>query len=68
VFANSNSIRVRSHNRSYNGYFVDLFVRASNSVAISMYTQFGYTKYRQVIGYYSGEEDAWGNESIAATL
>mmetsp|Transcript_6826 Transcript_6826/g.13249 ORF Transcript_6826/g.13249 Transcript_6826/m.13249 type:complete len:175 (+) Transcript_6826:85-609(+) len=43
------------------GYFVDLFVRASNGVAIGMYERMGYTKYRRVLGYYSGreEEDAW---------
>ncbi len=33
-------------------YFVDLFVRVSNSVAISMYRKFGYTVYRTVLGYY----------------
>jgi len=44
--------------KTYNGYFVDLFVRHSNNVAISMYKRFGYSVYRQVIGYYSGEEDA----------
>ncbi|CAM9634701.1 unnamed protein product [Phaeothamnion confervicola] len=43
----------------YNGFFVDLFVRVSNSVAIAMYNRFGYSIYRQVIGYYSGEEDAY---------
>jgi len=42
----------------YNGYFVDLFVRKSNELAIKMYKNFGYSVYRQVIGYYSGEEDA----------
>eukprot|EP00900_Chrysochromulina_parva_P003477 jgi/Chrpa1/1312/Chrysochromulina_OHIO_Genome00010784-RA len=35
------------------GFFVDLFL------AIDMYTKFGYSLYRQVIGYYSGEEDAY---------
>lgn len=40
----------------YRGYFVDLFVRVSNSVAVGMYRKFGYTPYRQVIGYYSGAE------------
>lgn len=41
-------------------YFVDLFVRKSNALAISMYEHFGYSVYRRVIGYYSGEypEDA----------
>lgn len=55
-------VRQQSHPsvRSYDGYFVDLFVRISNAVAIQMYKKFGYTVYRQVINYYSGEEDAYG--------
>ena len=40
-------------------WFVDLFVRQSNSLAIDMYKKMGYSVYRQVIGYYSGEEDAY---------
>mmetsp|Transcript_38014 Transcript_38014/g.48470 ORF Transcript_38014/g.48470 Transcript_38014/m.48470 type:complete len:174 (-) Transcript_38014:285-806(-) len=43
----------------YNSYFVDLFVRKSNSVAIGMYRKFGYEVYREVLGYYSGEENAY---------
>eukprot|EP00465_Bigelowiella_longifila_P000890 CAMPEP_0185280992 /NCGR_PEP_ID=MMETSP1359-20130426/66463_1 /TAXON_ID=552665 /ORGANISM="Bigelowiella longifila, Strain CCMP242" /LENGTH=174 /DNA_ID=CAMNT_0027876359 /DNA_START=513 /DNA_END=1037 /DNA_ORIENTATION=- len=43
----------------HNGYFVDLYVRKSNDVAIGMYKKLGYSVYRQVIGYYSGEEDAY---------
>mmetsp|Transcript_22488 Transcript_22488/g.61301 ORF Transcript_22488/g.61301 Transcript_22488/m.61301 type:complete len:175 (+) Transcript_22488:1-525(+) len=43
----------------HNGYFVDLFVRVSNLLAINMYKKFGYSVYRRVIGYYSGEEDAF---------
>eukprot|EP00890_Picochlorum_soloecismus_P002558 jgi/Picsp_1/3302/NSC_06141-R1_silencing group b protein len=42
----------------HNGYFVDLFVRASNKAAISMYHTLGYSKYRRVLGYYSNAEDA----------
>lgn len=50
---------------SYNAYFVDLFVRKSNKVAIGMYENFGYVVYRRVLGYYSGggeqkDEDAFG--------
>ncbi|KAJ1551410.1 70-kilodalton heat shock protein [Nowakowskiella sp. JEL0078] len=41
----------------YNAYFVDLFVRQSNKVAIEMYHKFGYTIYRRVIEYYSGSEN-----------
>ena len=46
--------------RRHDGYFVDLYVRKSNAVAIGMYEKFGYVVYRQVINYYSGEEDAYG--------
>jgi N-terminal acetyltransferase B complex catalytic subunit len=35
-------------------YFVDLFVRVSNTLAISMYNRLGYTKYRRILNYYSG--------------
>jgi N-terminal acetyltransferase B complex catalytic subunit len=45
---------------AYNGYFVDLFVRVSNALAIQMYTNLGYVVYRRVLAYYSGEgEDAF---------
>ena len=38
-------------------YFVDLFVRVSNKVAITMYKNLGYTVYRTVLQYYSGDVD-----------
>lgn len=38
-------------------YFVDLFVRVSNKVAVDMYNKLGYSVYRRVIEYYSGEVD-----------
>lgn len=37
----------------YDAYFVDLFVRSSNYLAINMYQSFGYVVYRRVKGYYS---------------
>jgi len=40
----------------YNAYFVDLFVRCSNKVAIGMYESFGYTIYRTVLEYYTGPD------------
>lgn len=47
-----------------NTYFVDLFVRVSNKVAINMYKNLGYIVYRTVIDYYAGpgdiDEDAYG--------
>ena len=45
--------------RTYNAYFVDLFVRASNLLAQLMYENLDYVKYRRVTEYYSGEEDAF---------
>ena len=43
-------------------FFVDLFVRVSNTVAVNMYKQLGYHIYRTVLGYYTGDpdEDAYG--------
>ncbi|XP_065194265.1 N-alpha-acetyltransferase 20-like [Sycon ciliatum] len=40
-----------------NTFFVDLFVRVSNKVAVGMYKQLGYHIYRTVLGYYSGDPD-----------
>jgi len=40
----------------HHGYFVDLYVRISNDVAVTMYRKLGYIIYRQIIGYYSGKE------------
>ena len=43
----------------HGAWFVDLFVRASNSVAIGFYQKLGYSIYRTVDKYYSGDgEDA----------
>lgn len=42
-------------------YFVDLFVRLSNKVAITMYERLGYKIYRKIDSYYTGtdcDEDA----------
>ena len=37
---------------------MDLFVRASNAVAVGMYKKMGYVVYRTVLGYYSaGKND-----------
>lgn len=44
---------------TYNCYFVDLFVRKSNTVAISMYMRMGYVIYRTILNYYGGDEDAY---------
>ena len=39
------------------GFFVDLFVRVSNAVAVEMYEKLGYSVYRRVLEYYSGDPD-----------
>jgi N-terminal acetyltransferase B complex catalytic subunit len=38
-------------------FFVDLFVRVSNAVAVDMYRRLGYIVYRKVLEYYSGDVD-----------
>jgi len=50
----------------YHGYFVDLYVRCNNKIAISMYERMGYSVYRRVKEYYRtfgeggrDEEDAF---------
>jgi len=40
----------------HNAFFVDLFVRSTNVVAITMYKALGYDVYRTVKGYYSGDK------------
>lgn len=40
-------------------FFVDLFVRVSNQIAINMYNLLGYIVYRTVLEYYSGDENAY---------
>jgi N-terminal acetyltransferase B complex catalytic subunit len=55
-------------NETYRGYFVDLYVRCTNDVAIGMYEELGYSVYRRVREYYDSlggdrgrdEEDAFG--------
>eukprot|EP00796_Vickermania_ingenoplastis_P008828 gene8828-6211_t len=39
----------------HNAFFVDLFVRQSNAVAIAMYEMLGYIVYRRVLNYYQGD-------------
>jgi N-terminal acetyltransferase B complex catalytic subunit len=43
----------------YRAYFVDLYVRVTNTVAIQMYQKLGYTVYRRVLKYYDNDEDAF---------
>jgi ribosomal protein S18 acetylase RimI-like enzyme len=57
----------------YKGFFVDLYVRCNNVVAIDMYEKMGYSVYRRVREYYGSlgigkggkdEEDAFGQYLI----
>lgn len=57
----------------YKGFFVDLYVRCANSVAIDMYERFGYSVYQRVREYYGNlglgkggrdEEDAFGRSRL----
>lgn len=58
---------------TYKGFFVDLFVRCANVVAIGMYEGLGYSVYRRVREYYGSmglgkggrdEEDAFGQSFV----
>lgn len=50
----------------YNAWFVDLYVRKSNTVAQSLYKGLGYSVYRKVLGYYiddPSDPDADGEDA-----
>lgn len=53
----------RSCNQS-SAWFVDLFVRASNTLAIDMYRRMGYSVYRRVVMYYSDDPNAEDGEEV----
>ncbi|VWU52174.1 N-acetyltransferase, putative [Hepatocystis sp. ex Piliocolobus tephrosceles] len=42
----------------HKGYFVDLFVRISNTAAINMYKKLGYVTNEEIANYYCGNESA----------
>ena len=42
--------------KRHDAYFVDLFVRPSNSVAVGFYEKLGYKVFRTVTGYYSSND------------
>lgn len=61
----------------YKGFFVDLYVRCNNALAITMYEGFGYSVYRRVREYYGSlgvgkggkdEEDAFGEFDFMAVV
>ena len=59
----------------YHGWFVDLYVRCANAVAIGMYEGLGYSVYRRVREYYGSirsggkdDEDAFGELTTACLI
>ena len=47
----------------HKGFFVDLFVRSTNKVAIEMYEKLGYSLYRIANKYYSSSQDSSGEDA-----
>lgn len=41
-------------------FFVDLFVRTDNQLAVSLYEKLKYTVYRHILEYYGDGYDAYG--------
>ena len=63
----------RTSEEPYHGFFVDLYVRRSNDVAIGMYERMGYSVFRCVKDYYAnlgpgmaGAEDAYGQYTYSS--
>ena len=42
--------------KQHDAYFVDLFVRPSNKIAVGFYEKLGYIVFRSVENYYQGED------------
>lgn len=42
-------------------FFVDLFVRTDNKLAVSLYEKLKYSVYRHILEYYGNKTDAFGN-------
>lgn len=67
----------RVSDNNYRGFFVDLYVRCTNNVAIGMYEGLGYSVYRRVREYYGSlgmgrnakdEEDAFGGSQSSTGI
>ncbi|KAI9798082.1 MAG: hypothetical protein M1833_004979 [Piccolia ochrophora] len=52
----------------YNAWFVDLFVRKSNKLAIDMYSKMGYSVFRRVLAYYSDDPTGIAEEEDALDM
>eukprot|EP00914_Ancora_sagittata_P001737 GHVO01004173.1.p1 GENE.GHVO01004173.1~~GHVO01004173.1.p1 ORF type:complete len:106 (+),score=15.36 GHVO01004173.1:263-580(+) len=51
--------RLEQLSEGADAYFVDLFVRPSNKVAIEMYKRLGYEVFREIKKYYHDDESAY---------
>ena len=47
----------------HDAYFVDLFVRPSNKIAVGFYKTLGYDVYRTITGYYGESDGSPGEDS-----
>lgn len=47
-----------------NAFFVDLFVRKDNDLAVALYRKLQYSVYRHILEYYGNHNDAYGNPSL----
>lgn len=52
----------------YKTNYVDLYVRSSNFLAVSLYKQLGYIVARRVLNYYNGDEDAYDMRKACKVL
>jgi N-terminal acetyltransferase B complex catalytic subunit len=50
---------LEQHCDASNAWFVDLYVRADNTVAQALYRKMGYSVFRRVVGYYDDNSDAF---------
>ncbi|KAG7883294.1 hypothetical protein KL925_000688 [Ogataea polymorpha] len=53
-----------TENEPYEVYFIDLFVRCNNKLAIVLYEKLGYSVYRRVVGYYGDYESKMNRNKI----
>ncbi|GMM49148.1 peptide alpha-N-acetyltransferase complex B subunit [Starmerella bacillaris] len=50
---------VSSEAEEQNCYFMDLYVRTTNAVAVRMYKNMGFSTFRRVVNYYASSDDAF---------
>jgi len=48
--------------KTHNCWFVDLFIRPRNAIAVGFYRKLGYEVYRKITGYYGGSNNEDAND------